>query len=73
MGRREVNMCALILEPLLNSNIDSIADLNLFNNTEWFSFSQQGGIDSNVVLLAELITKQAGLQKINLGDNDLCS
>ena len=50
-------MCALFLEPLLNSNIDSITDLNLLNNIEWFSQSQQGDVDSNIVLLAELITK----------------
>ena len=29
-------MCALILEPLLNSNIDSIVELDLTNNEFWF-------------------------------------
>ena len=56
--RGEVNMCALILEPLLNSNIDSITDLDLYNNLWWFKQPNQGDhIDSNIVLLAELITK----------------
>ena len=30
-------MCALIIEPLLNSNIDSITDLVITNNTTWFT------------------------------------
>ena len=34
--RDEVNMCALFLEPLLNSNIDTIADLDITNNPLWF-------------------------------------
>ena len=56
--RSEVNMCALIIEPLLNSNIDSITDLDLYNNLWWFKQPNQGDhIDSNIVLLAELITK----------------
>ena len=51
-------MCALILEPLLDSNIDSITDLGLVNNSWWFRQPNKGDdVDSNVVLLAELITK----------------
>ena len=66
-------MCALILEPLLNSNVDSIADLNITNNLYWFNESYQGDVHNNVVLLSELITKQAGLLKINLEGNLFCS
>ena len=62
-------MCALVLEPLLNSNIDSIADLDITNNLYWFGKANQDNVDSNIVLLTELITKQAGLQKINLEGN----
>ena len=44
----------LVLESLLSSSIDSITDLNLSENRAWFN---PVGVD----LLAELISKQAGL------------
>ena len=51
-------MCALILEPLLNSNIDSIVDLNLLDNQQWFRKSEyDDDLDNNVLLITELITK----------------
>ena len=61
------NIGELILEALLNSNIESINDLNLFNNPSWFRHPDtKEEIFSNVALLAELISKQAGLQHLNL-------
>ena len=63
-------MGELVLEALLSSNIDTITDLNLGYNKSWFEHpdtkeERQGNVD----LLLELITKQAGLQHINLCHN----
>ena len=67
---RVENISEHILEALLNSNIESINDLNLFNNPSWFRHPDtKDEISSNVDLLAELISKQAGLQHLNLGEN----
>ena len=52
------NIGELVLEILLSSSIDSIADLNLSKNKSWFKEDREGNVD----LLAELISKQAGLQ-----------
>ena len=52
------NIGELVLEILLSSSIDSIADLNLGVNSSWFREDREGNAD----LLAELISKQAGLQ-----------
>ena len=35
-GDIEQNICELVLESLLSSNIDSIIDLNLSGNYSWF-------------------------------------
>ena len=63
------NIGELILEPLLSSNIDSITELSLARNFSWFkhpdSEQERAGLD----LLAELISKQAGLQYIDLSEN----
>ena len=62
-------MGELILEALLSSNIESITELNLSSNDSWFMKGRQGNID----LLTELITKEAGLQHLNLGGNRFSS
>ena len=61
------NIGELVLEILMSSSIDSITDLNLRMNSSWFTGEARSG---NIDLLVELITKQTGLQKINLGGND---
>ena len=67
---RDENIGELILEALLNSNIESINDLNLFFNPSWFRHPEtKKEKSSNVVLLVELISKQVGLQHLNLGGN----
>ena len=60
------NIGKLVLETLLSSNIDSITDINLRTNPSWFKEEERQG---NVDLLMELITKQTGLQKIELRGN----
>ena len=60
------NIGELVLEILLSSNIDSITVLDLSSNSSWFTGEARSG---NIDLLVELITKQTGLQKINLGGN----
>ena len=55
------NIGELVLESLLSSRIDSVKDLNLGANSSWFKHPE------NANLLAELISKQAGLQHIRLG------
>ena len=57
------NIGEIVLESLLTSTIDSITDLNLGDNSAWFKQPANGD------LLAELLSKQAGLQKINLERN----
>ena len=53
---REENICELILESLLNSNITSITDLSLHYNYSWFwNPETTEERSSNVDLLAELI------------------
>ena len=53
---REENICELILVTLLNSNIDSIIDLDLSGNESWFwnPFTGEERL-SNVDLLTEHI------------------
>ena len=63
------NIGELILKAFLSSNIDSITHLDLSSNRSWFWNERQGNLD----LLAELITKEAGLQYLNLGYNYLSS
>ena len=67
---REENIGELVLETLLNSSIDSITDLNLGSNYSWFYHPDtEEERSGNVDLLAELISKQAGLICINLACN----
>ena len=68
------NIGELVFETLLNSKIKSITDLNLGNNSEWFKHpNTTEEISSNVGLLVELISKQAGLQNISIGSNKFTS
>ena len=60
------NLGELILETILSSNIDSIIDLNFRENKSWFTNPSRSG---NADLLVELISKQAGLQHIDLNAN----
>ena len=60
-GNTDVNVGELVLEALLNSKILSIQDLNLDCNYYWFKHPSTEERSENVDLLAELITKQAGL------------
>ncbi len=64
---REENIGEYVLEALLSSKINSITDLNLSSNSSWFEHpdTEEERVVS-VDLLAELITKQAGLQSLNL-------
>ena len=64
------NIGELVLEILMSSNIDSITDLDFSQNPSWFKGEARSG---NVDLLVELITKQTGLQKINLESNPFTS
>ena len=65
---REENIGELVLETLLNSDINTITDLNLSLNSSWFKHPDTGEErPSNVELLAELITKQASIKHLNLG------
>ena len=65
---RVENIGELVLEVLLSSNIDSITDLGLSGNESWFKNPNSLEERSyNVDLLLELISKQAGLQKIGFG------
>ena len=57
----------VVLEALLTSSIESIIDLDLSGNSPWF---QNPG---NVDLLAEVISKQAGIHHIKLCDNKFSS
>ena len=53
---REENIGELVFETLLNSNIESITDLNLRENRSWFwNPVTREERSSNVDLLAELI------------------
>ena len=54
------NIGEIVLEALLISNIDSIVDLNLRWNISWFNHP------TNVDLIEEIISKQAGMKHINL-------
>ena len=67
---KEENIGEFILETLLSSKINSITNLNLGANPSWFEHpaTREERVVS-VDLLAELITKQAGLQCLNLGNN----
>ena len=71
---RDVNIGELVLETLLNSNIEFITDLNLSYNLSWFKHPDtQEERPSNVDLLVEFISKQTGLQHLNLGYNNFSS
>ena len=62
------NIGELVLEIFLNSSIESVTDLYLNDNKSWFTHPRTKEERSgNVELLLELISKQAGLQKIDLG------
>ena len=64
------NIGELVLEILMSSNIDSITDLD-FSQNSWFCHPDtEEERSGNVDLLVELITKQTGLQKINLEENE---
>ena len=65
---RDENLGELVLEALLNSNIQSITDLNLCSNGSWFKHpdTQEERVGS-VELLAEVISNNAGLQHLNFG------
>ena len=71
---RGENIGELVLECLLGSRIDSIEDLNLSSNESWFKHpvtkEERSG---NIALLAELLSKQAGLMQIYLGFNAFSS
>ena len=58
-------MGEIVLESVLTSQIDSINDLNLGINKSWFGEDRSGNTD----LLAELISKQSGLEHLNLAAN----
>ena len=61
------NIGELVLEMLLSSNIDSITSLNFSQNSSWFDNSDMNEDRSaNVDLLAEFISKQLGIQYIDL-------
>ena len=69
-GRCDIdeNIGELVLESLLASRINSIAELNLGGNESWFRHPETSEERSgNIDLLAELIEKQAVLNKIDLG------
>ena len=66
---RNENNSELVIESLLSSRIVSIKELDLSENSSWFKHPQTKEERSgNTALLAELITKQAGLQQISLGE-----
>ena len=56
---REQNICEMIIETLLNSNIETISELNLSHNKSWFKHPEtQEERSSNVDLLTVLISRQ---------------
>ena len=64
------NISEIILEAILSSNIQSITDLNINENPSWFKHPDtQEDRSGSVDLLVELISKQPGLQHLNLGVN----
>ena len=69
---RDENIGEIVLECLVASRIDSIEELNLAMNDSWFKnpFSRKER-PGNTALLAELLSKQAGLMQINLGGNEI--
>ena len=71
---KDQNKGELILETLLISNINTIIDLNLCNNKNWFKQPiKKDERCSNIELLADLISKQSDLQHLNLNENNLSS
>ena len=67
---RDENIGELVLETLLTSNIDSITKLNLDKNRSWFCHPDtEEEILGNADLLAELISKQVGLEDISIAEN----
>ena len=71
---RDESIGMLILESLLNSTIDSITKFDLAYNKSWFwcpltSEERSGSVD----FLAEILSKQAILQNLNLGFNSFSS
>ena len=68
---RDENIGELVLECLQASRIDSIEDLNLGANPSWFKHPTTGEErPGNTALLAELLSKQAGLMQIDLGGDE---
>ena len=64
------NIGEIVFETLLNSNIDSITNFDLSNNTEWFKHPEtKEESTSNVELLLEVISKQTCIQTLYLGLN----
>lgn len=61
------NIGELVFESLLNSNVESIIDLNLGSNSSWFDYP------GNVDLLTEFISRQNCLKIISLSDNSFSS
>ena len=69
-----MNNGEIILESLLSSNIDCISYLNLNGNNSWFFHdATKKEISSNISLLAELISKQAGIENLHLSANGFTS
>ena len=63
-GHKDIdeNIGELVLEALLNTNIESITDLNFSLNNSWFRHPKtEEERFSNIVLLADLISKQHSL------------
>ena len=68
------NIGEFVLESLLSSNIDCVTNLNLSMNLTWFKRYDTGEERSgNADILAEFISKQSGLQHINLYENEFTS
>ena len=70
MNDRDGKIGEQIFEAILNSNIDSISDLNFFYNHSWFTdqYTEEDR-SSNIELLKELISKQTSLLHLNIGHN----
>ena len=71
---REWNIGELVLETLLFSSIVSITDLRLCANGSWFTNPvTKEERTGNVQLLSEFISKQTGLQYLDLNTDDFSS
>ena len=71
MNDRDGKIGEQILEAILNSNIDSISNLNLYCNWSWFCKNPYTYEErfSNIELLKELLSKQTSLLHLNIGAN----